>query len=412
MTRYALLAALAAAACGPGSARAPDAAALGRGTFGPAAVPSGPLDLPAGASIITVRPGQSIQAAVDRAAPGDAVVVMPGTYREAGQPCPTNPAARCAVVVRTPGLSLVGLPGLGQAVVLENAGGQDQGIAVAPRGANGATCTADAAGRLQGSRVQGFTVRGFAGEGIFLFCVEGFALLGNSAQDNGEYGLFPSHTVGGRVIGNLASGSNDTGIYVGQSRDVLVEANLARGNVSGFEVENSSGVTVQGNLSTGNTAGILTFTLPFLDVTLNADNLVTGNVVTGNNRPNTCLDPTDVVCKVPSGTGVLVLAARRNRIEQNQVLDNDTAGVAVFDFCTATGLAGQACGALPIDPFPRDDRVVGNVVLGNGRAPDVARLPPGVPGGDLLWSGTGTGNCWSGNLFRTAVSPVPLPACP
>jgi parallel beta-helix repeat protein len=408
------LAALIVAACGSARSAPPDPAAgvsalLSLAAALPAAEPPA---LAPGARILTVRPGESIQAAVDQAAPGDAVVVMPGTYREAGRPCPTEPSVTCAVVVRTPGLSLVGLPAGGQAVVLENAGGQDQGIAVAPPSPDGAACMNDPARRLQGSRVQGFTVRGFGGDGILLFCVEGFALLGNAAQDNGEYGLFPSHTVGGRVAGNVASGSNDTGIYVGQSRDVVVESNLARNNVSGFEVENSSGVTVQGNLSTGNTAGILTFTLPFLDVTFNADNLLARNLVTGNNRANTCLDPSDVVCRVPSGTGMLVLAADRNRLEGNVVTDNDTAGVAVFDFCTATGLDAAGCAALPIDPFPDGNRVVGNVVLGNGRVPDTARLPPGVPGGDLLWSGAGTGNCWSDNLARTVVSPVPLPACP
>lgn len=413
-TRLVLPLALAAAACGPSSATGPEpaAAAPGSGAFLPAGASAEPLALAPGARLLTVRPGESIQAAVDQAAPGDAVVVMPGTYREAGRPCPTDPSASCAVVVSTPGLSLVGRPGLGKAVVLENAGGQDQGIAVAPQHPDGATCMGDPAGRLLGSRVQGFTVRGFGGEGIFLFCVEGFALLGNAAHDNGEYGLFPSHTVGGRVAGNVATGSNDTGIYVGQSREVLIEGNLARGNVSGFEVENSSGVTVRGNLATGNTAGILSFTLPFLDVGQNTGNLLRGNVVTGNNRPNTCLDPADIVCGVPSGTGILVLAADGNRVEENLVTGNDTAGVAVFDFCTAAGLDAASCAALDIDPLPDGNRVVGNVVLGNGRAPDVARLPPGVPGGDLLWSGAGSGNCWERNLARTVISPVPLPECP
>src|SRR5207244_8988907 len=59
------------------------------------------------ASTIVVRPGHSIQAAVDQASPGDTVAVLPGKYREAGRPCPTEPET-CAVVVTQDNISLVG----------------------------------------------------------------------------------------------------------------------------------------------------------------------------------------------------------------------------------------------------------------------------------------------------------------
>ena len=55
--------------------------------------------LPAGAANIRVHPGDSIQAAVDHASPGDHILVYPGTYHEAGTPCPTDPSHQCGVVV-------------------------------------------------------------------------------------------------------------------------------------------------------------------------------------------------------------------------------------------------------------------------------------------------------------------------
>src|SRR5262249_46826894 len=57
------------------------------------------VTVPALASNLVVKPGQSIQAAVDRALPGDVVLVQPGTYQEAGRPCPTDASSTCAVVV-------------------------------------------------------------------------------------------------------------------------------------------------------------------------------------------------------------------------------------------------------------------------------------------------------------------------
>src|SRR5439155_22138843 len=56
---------------------------------------------------IVVGPGQSIQAAVDLASPGDTILVSPGTYTEAGQPCPTELTVRCAVVVNKDNIDLV-----------------------------------------------------------------------------------------------------------------------------------------------------------------------------------------------------------------------------------------------------------------------------------------------------------------
>jgi len=306
---------------------------------------------------------------------------------------------------------LVGAHGRDGGPVLENAGGQVQGIAVAKPGADGATCFSDPAQRIAGNVVAGFTVRGFDGEGIFLFCADDWRVTGNATHDNGQYGIFPSHAARGLVRGNVATGSNDTGVYIGQSRDVRVHHNLARGNVSGFEIENCTGVRLDHNVATGNTGGILSFTLPGLDLSVNDGNAVERNVVRGNDRDNTCLDPTDTVCLVPSGTGILLLAADRNEVRENLVRDNRTVGIAVFDFCTATGTPADACVQLGIDPSPDGDRVTRNLVTWNGAAPDLTRLPAGVPGADLIWSGVGTGDCWSRNRFGSSFSPAPLPVC-
>jgi parallel beta-helix repeat protein len=361
------------------------------------------------ATTLVVNPGQSIQAAVDRAASGDVVLVQAGTYRETGRPCPTDASATCAVVVGRSGVRLVGVEKAGQKPVLVAVANQSQGIAVAEPGVDTATCIGDPTQRLTGNGVSGFIVESFARQGISLVCVDNFEVGGNVVRGNGEYGIFPSHSSHGSIVGYVATGSNDTGIYVGQSTDVTISGNVSEANVSGYEIENSTNIVVQGNSAIGNTAGILSFTLPFLDVKENRHNLIAHNLVVSNNKANTCLEPGDDVCSVPPGTGILLVAAADNIVQANAVVGNDSFGIGVTNFCNSQGLSADACASLDIQPDPDGDRVVDNVAVDNAHQPSTLVPPPLAV--DLAWDGSGTGNCWAKDVANTRF-PDPLPPCP
>jgi cytochrome c peroxidase len=363
--------------------------------------------LPAEAKTIRVHKGQSIQAAVDRAKPGDRILVAPGVYREEGKSCPAVSAQTCAVAIQKHGIKLIGVPSKGHPVVLRARDGQDAGIEVGR--ARTGDCLADASMRVHRSLISGFTVRGFDDFGVFLLCVDHWRITRVRAVGNGEYGTFPSHTTIGRLDHSFASGSNDTGHYIGQSSRARVDHNVAKDNVSGFELENSSHIRADHNLASGNTGGILSFTLPNLDVKSNSDNRIDHNRVLKNNRKNTCVEPEDTVCDVPPGTGILMLAVDRNRVESNKVSGNRSYGIAVANYCVALGVSEGDCAALDIEPNPDDNHVTGNTAKQNGKNPDPS--VPSVFTVDLAWDLSGTGNCWANNTAGTTF-PSPLPACP
>jgi parallel beta-helix repeat protein len=366
------------------------------------------LALSAGASakVLKVDQGDSIQAAVDEAAPGDTVKIAPGTYQEASSECPPEPGASCAVVVTKNDISIVGQGGPGR-VVLQASGDQDEGISVG-REVSGAGCLEDATLRVDGSLVKGISVEGFEDDGVLLYCVDGWRITQVRATNNEEYGIFPSHVFDGRLDHSFASGANDTGHYIGQSFDSRMDHNVATDNVSGFEIENSVGIQADHNLSYGNTGGILSFDLPFLDAKVNSGNVIAHNVVQGNNRPNTCVEPDDAVCQVPPGTGILLMATDDNLVKANMVTGNDSYGIAVANICLAQELSEEVCDILDIDPDPDGNEVVFNKATGNGTNP-APSLPP-VFAVDLAWDGTGEGNCWAKNKFETAF-PESLPSC-
>lgn len=162
----------------------------------------------------------------------------------------------------------------------------------------------------------------------------------------------------------------------------------------GILIENSADIVVRRNTAIGNTAGIVTFVLPGLAVPVTENVLIERNVVSHNNRPNP-VQPSlqDPIGLIPTGTGILTVGADRVSVRENRVVGNDTGGIAVI--------------ALPIpnpdprvDPEPDGVEVRGNVALRNGVDPDTLRSP--LPGADLIYDGSGAGNCFAENVYQTS----------
>ena len=257
--------------------------------------------------------------------------------------------------------------------------------------------------RLDGFTLDGLTVRGYTRSGVQLSGVDHFRLTGTRYVDNPLYGLFPVRTSQGRVDHNEVSGSLDSGVYVGQSTDLLVDHNIAHHNTIGLEVELSSRVVVEDNVSTDNTVGAVVQILPGRDVKVTDDVLVQSNVLSGNNQPNSVTGPS-LVGRLPSGIGILNMAGDHVRIIDNVVSGNRSGGIGVISLLPELAAADGA-----LDPAPDGGEVRGNVARGNGRNPDPRLALLGLPGVDVVWDLTGS-PCFSVPR-NTRTFPAVLPPC-
>ena len=132
-------------------------------------------------------------------------------------------------------------------------------------GSEGLTATGD------GFVVEDLAVEDTAGDAIKVLGADGVVFrrvrvewTNGPSRDNGAYGIYPVECRNVLIEECIAIGASDAGIYVGQSKNVIVRNSRAEYNVAGIEIENTVGADVYECTATNNTGGILVFDLPGL----------------------------------------------------------------------------------------------------------------------------------------------------
>ncbi len=341
---------------------APDVPQVGSG--GHAGDPTPPLgaDARGTGQTITVNAGESIQAAVDRAKPGDTLQVMPGTYKE-------------EVTVQTESLTLEGVVEGDQRPVLDGEG----------KRANGVSAVGDY------FTITGFKVVNYTSNGVTVQAVTGPVFRDIITDKTGDYGIFPILSSDVLVELCKVSGAVDTGIYVGQSRGITVRKNEVFANVSGIEIENSVEAVVEDNHSHDNTAGVLVFILPGKTATEGSQTRIVNNHFENNNLANFSR-PEMTVNLAPAGTGLLIIGADATEVTGNTFSGNKSFGVAIVSVTDFPEFFKQQAWDIPV--LPENNWIHDNTYVHNGYDPDPEVIDAGFKGRDLLWSTSGSGNRW------------------
>lgn len=211
------------------------------------------------------------------------------------------------------------------------------------------------------------------------------------ATENGAYGIYPVQTENTLIEGAVAIGASDAGIYVGQSRNVVVRNSRAERNVAGIEIENTIGADVYDNVATGNTGGILVFNMPNLQQPGHGTR-VYRNQVKDNDHGNFGHKGTPVA-SVPAGSGVVINSNDDVEIFDNDIGGHRTANVIVSSYFS-TGYTNLSTSE-SFDPYPERIYIHGNRFGPGGDSPDNLELKAlklakfGLNGRlpDILWDG-------------------------
>jgi parallel beta-helix repeat protein len=190
----------------------------------------------------------------------------------------------------------------------------------------------------QNIAIENLSVHDSKGDGIKTQLVDGITFrnvaiswTGGADEKNGGYGLYPVQCSNVLIEKCTVSGASDAGIYVGQSKHIIVRNSVAFENVAGIEIENSMYADVYENEAFNNTGGVLIFDLPDLTVKEGGFVRVFNNNIHDNNHLNFA-PKGNIVGKVPQGTGLMILATRNVEVFDNKIVNNITASTAIVSY--------------------------------------------------------------------------------
>lgn len=263
----------------------------------------------------------TVTEAANRVKSGQTILISPGSYKE-------------SIVIKEPDVTVRGTDRGG--VVFDGEGKKAEGILVI----------------ADGVRVENLTVKSYLFNGVLVTGlrdgssgsargIDGYSRLDPqkypplqryridrvTAYNNGLYGVYVFNSQNGSITNSYASGSADSGFYLGQCRgcNSVISANIAENNAVGFENANASdSVFVTRNRFSQNRVG-MTFTSNYQEAfSPQGSNVVAGNVISANASADSPAQADGAF-----GIGIGVSGGTKNLFSNNIIENNPYAGVNI-----------------------------------------------------------------------------------
>ncbi|MFF8727768.1 nitrous oxide reductase family maturation protein NosD [Streptomyces sp. NPDC015171] len=326
---------------------------------------------------LVVRPGESIQKAVNAARTGDTVVVLAGVYHE-------------TVTVRTAGLTLRGMGGLTvlQPPAKTKSAPGKLGRKATPTclSAGNGICVIGARNKaLRDVTIAGLRVTGFAKTGVWSMGTDRLTVEHVLADHNGQWGIGQEHSTRAVFRDNVARSNGDAGLFLANtvqaeqgaldSKGTLVEDNRFEDNRIGLTVRRLRNLTVTDNYAAANCAGMF--------VVGDENKPRAGALTVSENRVERNNKYCAKTARLPylQGTGIVLTGTEKATVTGNTVLDHSgrsplSGGIVLFkSFVGATS---------------EKNKITDNVLAGNSPA-------------DLVnQEATKSGNAFTGNSCRAS----------
>jgi len=321
-----------------------------------------------------VRQGQSIQAAIDAARPGDRIVVGRGTYAE-------------QLTVSKDGIELVGLgaslipPSSPVVNLCSGLAGPDTEAGICVTGADVVLApyvvehrkVVSVGRRVQNVSIAGFNVRGFSGENVAVVGAQDARVFANRLTDGAQYGFLTAGSTDTRASANTVRTST-TLRFIGICADDVAGTVVSNNHISGYNIAlcvQTPGEAVLNNDVSASCTGV--FVDPGIDGAKIRDNHIK------ESNPS-CRDENAPIFFV---LGIVLSGAVNTEVRRNRV-EGQTAG----------GLPnGFAAGLIVVDDSTTGAAPSGNVVTQNTLSNNDL---------DLFVRNTGTGNVIKHNKCTTS----------